>query len=175
MAGRISKIRYKEAVNIVALYKIQRREENIKNFKFEPVYKTSISSWHQLEKASTRLKNVLDWIQSAYGDWTNVQHIEDVTPEILSRYKGIGTKTVSEFVKLSYNKRVQKRTSEIWYLSINYIILDRHPEVWDQENWDYSWSEELLTKSQFEEKLVKCKLKKKPLQSDFMKKWINQR
>lgn len=44
-----------------------------------------------------------------------------------------------------------KKTSEEWQKECNVIILD--PDGWDRKNYDYSWKEELITKSEFEKRM----------------------
>ena len=45
-----------------------------------------------------------------------------------------------------------KKTSEEWQKECSVIILD--PDGWDRVNFDYSWNEELITKSEFEKRMV---------------------
>jgi hypothetical protein len=45
------------------------------------------------------------------------------------------------------------KTSEEWSKSYAYTVLD--PDGWDRNNYQYSWSEELITFKEFEERIMR--------------------
>ena len=52
---------------------------------------------------------------------------------------------------------MERKTSSEWYKEYAVIILD--PDGWDREDFDYSFSEECITKSEFETRLFSSTVK----------------